>query len=96
VNGEGPVLDSVDLLPHEGILHPQAPSDAFCGAGFGSQMLEVIPSEDMVIVRFGPAPHENINYWIEQNGVLMEAMENDGKQIVHNGVLSRVLDAIVD
>ena len=96
VNGEGPVLDSVDLLPHEGILHPQAPSDAFCGAGFGSQMLEVIPSEDMVIVRFGPAPHENINYWIEQNGVLMEAMENDGKQIVHNGVLSLVLDAIVD
>lgn len=96
VNGEAPVLDSVDFSPHSGILHPQAPSDAFCGAGFGSQMLEVVPSEELIIVRFGPAPHENINYWIEQNGVLMDAMENDGKQIVHNGVLSRVLDSIID
>ena len=59
-------------------------------------MLEVIPSMNMVIVRFGPAPHENINFWIEQNGVLMEALENDGKQIVHNGILSRVMDAVLE
>ena len=89
-------MDSVDFSTHPNKLHPQAPDDAFCGAGLGSQMLEVIPSKNMVIVRFGPAPHENINFWIEQNGVLMDALENDGKQIVHNGILSRVMDAIVE
>ena len=96
LNGETPVLDSVDFSTHPDKLHPHAPDDSFCGAGLGSQMLEVIPSEDLVIVRFGPAPHENINFWLEQNGVIMDALENDGKQIVHNGVLNRVLAAITD
>ena len=74
------------------MLHPFAPEDAFCAVGLGSQMVEVIPSEDLVIVRIGPAPHENINAWANQE--VMDRLMNDGKQIVHNGVLERVLGAL--
>ena len=42
----------------------------------------------------GPAPHENLALWIQQNGAVMDALMNDGKQIVHNGILYRVLDAL--
>jgi len=95
LNGHAPVLDSVTFEPHEhGILHPFAPSDAFCAVGLGSQMVEVIPSEDLVVVRIGPAPHENLNAWANQQ--VMDLLMTDGKQIVHNGVLERVLDAIED
>ena len=93
LNGHAPVLDSVTFEPHgEEMLHPFAPEDAFCAVGLGSQMVEVIPSEDLVIVRIGPAPHENINAWANQE--VMDRLMNDGKQIVHNGVLERVLGAL--
>ena len=95
LNGGSPTLDSITFEEHEhGVLHPGAPSDAFCAVGLGSQMVEVIPSEDLIIVRFGPAPHENLALWIQQNGAVMDALMNDGKQIVHNGILYRVLDAL--
>jgi hypothetical protein len=59
-------------------------------------MVEVIPSEDLIIVRFGPAPHENLALWAIQNGAVMDALLEDGQQIVHNGILDRVLNAIED
>ncbi|MBM75608.1 MAG: hypothetical protein CMK59_09420 [Proteobacteria bacterium] len=96
LNGGTPTLDSVTFEAHEDMLHPNAPEDAFCAVGLGSQMVEVVPSEDLIIVRFGPAPHENLSLWIQQNGAVMDALMNDGKQIVHNGILERVLESIVD
>ena len=93
VNGQGPVLDSVTFETHEKeMMHPFAPDDAFCAVGLGSQMVEVIPSEDLVVVRIGPAPHENLNAWANQQ--VMDLLETDGKQIIHNGILERVLDAM--
>lgn len=96
INGGEPTLDSVSFEPHEHMLHPQAPEDSFCAVGLGSQMVEVIPSLDLIVVRFGPAPHENLALWMQQNGAVMNALENDGKQIVHNGILDLVLDSIED
>jgi CubicO group peptidase (beta-lactamase class C family) len=97
LNGGTPTLDSVTFEEHEhGMLHEFAPEDAFCAVGLGSQMVEVIPSEDLIVVRFGPAPHENLSLWIEQNGAVMDALTNDGKQIVHNGILERVLHSIIE
>lgn len=93
LNGQSPVLDSVTFAPHEDeMLHPFAPSDAFCAVGLGSQMVEVIPSKDLVVVRIGPAPHENLNSWMNQE--VMAQLMNDGKQVVHNGILERILDAL--
>ena len=59
-------------------------------------MVEVIPSLDLIVDRFGPAPHENLALWMQQNGAVVNALENDGKQIVHNGILDFVLDSIED
>ena len=70
------------------------PSDTFALQGHNTNNCYVIPSLDMVVVRMGPAPHEH-------QGVLQEPLEligaliEDGKQVVHNGVLERVLKAVV-
>lgn len=94
LNGETPTLDSTDfsVLPG-GSLHPFAPDDAFCAVGLGSQVIEVIPSLDMVVVRFGTAPQDDWWLWLHPLQ-LLEALLADGKQLVHNGVLTRVLDAV--
>lgn len=95
LNGQFPTLDSVDFAPKDDILHPELPHDSFCAVGLGNQFIEVIPSENMVIVRMGPAPHENLSLWSEQ-GAVLEALLEDGKQIVHNGIVNRVVKAILD
>ncbi len=92
LNGGEPTLDSVTFADKGGILHPFAPEDAFCAVGLGSQMVEVVPSEDLVVVRMGPAPQDDPAF----KGApldLVGALLLDGKQEVHNGVLERVLDA---
>jgi len=95
LNGQFPTLDSIDFKPKEDILHPDLPHDSFCAVGLGSQVVEVIPSEGLVIVRMGPAPHENLNLWSTQ-GAVLDALLEDGKQLVHNGVVNRVVEAIID
>lgn len=69
--------------PHHGPAHPAAavcwwsnalgawplaPRDAFAGVGAGGQLLLVIPSLDLVVVRFGEAPgehHWGPEFWAE-------------------------------
>jgi CubicO group peptidase (beta-lactamase class C family) len=94
LNGGHPTLDSVDFKPKAHDLHPFAPDDAFCGVGLGSQFVEVIPSLDMVVVRMGPAPQDNPTFKGKPLK-LLEALIEDGKQIVHNGVLKRVIEAVL-
>ncbi len=95
LSGESPTLDSTDFseLPG-GSLHPFGPADSYCAVGLGSQVIEVIPSLDMVMVRMGTAPQDDPLNWLTPLK-LLEAMMNDGKQIVHNKVLELVLDAVV-
>jgi CubicO group peptidase (beta-lactamase class C family) len=76
-------------------LHGSAPDDSFCAAGLGSQFIEVVPSLDLVVVRMGTAPHDDLEAWLDPLTLIDEVM-TDGEQIVHNGVLERVLDALVD
>jgi CubicO group peptidase (beta-lactamase class C family) len=94
LNGGHPTLDSVDFKPKGHELHPFAPDDAFCAVGLGSQFVEVIPSLDMVVVRMGPAPHDNPAFKGKPLK-LYQALVEDGKQIVHNGVLQRVINAVL-
>lgn len=95
LNGELPTLDSVSFEEKPNVLHPFAPHDAFCAVGLGSQMIEVIPSLDMVVVRLGPAPHEHDGVLGEPVDLLAALMQ-DGHQVIHNGVLERVIEAVVD
>jgi CubicO group peptidase (beta-lactamase class C family) len=94
LNGGTPTLDSVTFEPHpEGMLHPQAPEDNFCAVGLGNQFIEVMPSHDMVVVRVGFAPQENMTLWATE-GAVLEALLEDGEQHVHNHLLEMVLDAV--
>lgn len=94
LNAGAPTLDSVYFDPLEsGSFHPFAPADSFCASGLGGQMIEVIPSLDMVVVRVGYAPQEDPALQMNGPGTLAATL-NDGKQIVHNGVLQRVLSAV--
>ena len=96
LSGEDPTLDSVDFEPKgPGGLHPFAPDDAFCAVGLGNQFIEVIPSLDMVVVRMGTAPQDVPGAWADPLAIF-EAAAEDGQQLVHNAVLERVLDAVVD
>lgn len=95
LSGEEPTLDSVDFKPKPGGLHPFAPGDAYCAVGLGNQVIEVIPSLDMVMVRFGVAPQDDPQNWLTPL-MLLEKVLEDGKQVVHNKVLERVLAALVD
>ena len=93
LNGESPLLDSVDFHVKPGWMHDYAPEDAYCAAGLGSQMVEVIPSLDLIVVRMGTAPIDDLSLWLQPRD-LLDAMLSDGEQEAHNGVLARVLSTI--
>jgi len=94
LNGGTPTLDSVTFEPHpEGMLHPHAPEDNFCAVGLGNQFIEVMPSLDMVVVRIGFAPQENLSLW-QTEGAVLDALLEDGEQRIHNQLLDMILDAV--
>ena len=47
----------------------------------------------MVVVRIGFAPQENLSLW-QTEGAVLEALMEDGEQIVHNELLHMILDAV--
>ena len=95
LNGHNPTLDSVTFQDKGHMLHPTAPDDAFCAVGLGNQMIEVIPSLDLVIVRMGLAPHDDAALWASPWD-LVAALLSDGQQHLHGEILERVLAAITD
>jgi hypothetical protein len=45
---------------------PEVPRDAFAGAGAGHQLLLVVPSLDLILVRFGESladPGQESSFW---------------------------------
>jgi CubicO group peptidase (beta-lactamase class C family) len=95
LNGEEPLLDSVSFEDKGRMMHPFAPHDAFCGVGLGNQFVEVIPSLDLVVVRLGTAPHDDLSAWLDPAS-LYEELTTDGEQYLHNNILELVLDAVVE
>ncbi len=55
LNGQGPTISSTGSQSTTE-LYDYAPSDLFAARGFGGQFIDVIPSLDMVVVRFGQDP----------------------------------------
>lgn len=93
-NGQEPTLDSVTFEDKGQMLHPFAPHDAFCAVGLGSQFVEAVPSLDLVVVRLGTAPHDDLAAWLDPLA-LADTLASDGEQIVHNRVLEMVIDSVV-
>lgn len=94
-NGAEPTLDSVTFEDKGQMLHPYAPHDAYCAVGLGSQFVEVIPSLDLVVVRLGTAPHDDLAAWLDPVS-MFEEIASDGEQLTHNAILERVLASITD
>ena len=87
-NGEGPTESPLGSGSDEA-LYAWAPSDLFAAHGFGSQFIDVIPSLDMVIVRFGKDPTADMTV-TNATDVLMSD-ENTDK---HREILEPILRAV--
>ncbi len=86
LNGETPAMDAM-MQAWPGRMSPAAPKDMFAARGFGNQFIDVIPSLDMIVVRFGPDPAGALD---------LVAIAQDQRFEKHDQILSAVLDAVVD
>jgi CubicO group peptidase (beta-lactamase class C family) len=55
LNAGTPAIDAM-MMPWPGRMVPFAPPDLFAARGFGNQFIDVIPSLDLIVVRFGTDP----------------------------------------
>ncbi|MGZ3456732.1 MAG: hypothetical protein ACXVEF_44410, partial [Polyangiales bacterium] len=70
-----------------GRMVPFAPPDLFAARGFGNQFVDVIPSKDLIVVRFGKDP---------ETGFDPIALAADSRFGTHDEILAPVLAAIID
>lgn len=86
LNGATPALPPLgDAL--DGVLSPVTPSDMFSMRGFGNQFVDVIPSLDMIVVRFGTDPMAQFD--------IPEIIE-DARFEKHEQIMEPLLQAVVD
>jgi CubicO group peptidase (beta-lactamase class C family) len=86
LNGETPALDAM-MAPFPGRLVPFAPPDHFAARGFGNQFIDVFPSEDLLVVRFGADPLVGFD---------LAALASDQRFEKHDAIVKPVLEAITD
>src|SRR5262249_18889113 len=84
VNGNAPAEDAMNES-FDGDISPVVPPDMFAARGFGNQFLDVIPSLDMVVVRFGADPMAKFD---------VPALLADSKFVVHDEIMASLLDAV--
>ncbi len=86
LNAETPAMDAM-MEPWDGRMTPAAPPDMFAARGFGNQFIDVIPSLDLIVVRFGSDPMNKLD---------LIALFEDQRFEKHDAILQQVLDAVVD
>ena len=86
LNAETPAVDAM-MKPWPGRMVPFAPTDHFAARGFGNQFVDVFPSLDLLVVRFGPDPLATFD---------LAALTTDQRFETHDAILKPVLDAITD
>ncbi len=84
LNAEQPAMDAM-MAPFAGRMSPVAPPDMFAARGFGNQFIDVIPSLDMIVVRFGKDPVGKID---------LAAIAADQRFEKHDQILDAVLAAV--
>lgn len=77
-------MDALDN-PKDDMIAPFAPPDLFAARGFGNQFIDVIPSLDLVIVRFGPDPRSSFDFG---------SINDDAEFGVHDQIVMPILDAV--
>jgi CubicO group peptidase (beta-lactamase class C family) len=84
VNGQIPAEDAM-MESWPGWMSPEAPADLFAARGFGNQFIDVIPSLDMVVVRFGEDPMASFD---------LAALTTDARFSTHDEILAPILAAV--
>jgi CubicO group peptidase (beta-lactamase class C family) len=86
LNGETPAIDAM-MAAWPDRMVPFAPADLFAMRGFGNQFVDVIPSLDLMVVRFGPDPMATFD---------LAKLTTDQKFETHDKILKPVLEAVVE
>jgi CubicO group peptidase (beta-lactamase class C family) len=86
LNGETPALDAMSD-PYEEDMAPFAPDDLFAMRGLGNQFVDVIPSLDLMVVRFGTDPFSTFD---------PSRLAEDQRFSKHDLILGAVLDAMTE
>jgi len=81
VNGGTPAEDAMNE-PWPGQMVANAPADLFAARGFGNQFIDVIPSLDMIVVRFGQDPLAKLD---------VPTLMADSKFALHDEILAPIL-----
>lgn len=84
LNGQTPAMTSLNEAKDEELV-PFAPDDLFAARGFGNQFIDVIPSLDLVVVRFGADPVTEFD---------PQALADDARFDQHDEILRPILEAI--
>ena len=84
LNGGTPAEDAM-MQPWPGQMVPFAPPDLYAARGFGNQFIDVIPSLDLVVVRFGIDP------LADGDAAALAADPHFG---VHDAILAPILGAM--
>lgn len=84
LNGEAPTMTAMMEQKDEKLV-PFAPDDLFAAQGFGNQFIDVIPSLDLIVVRFGADPMSTFD-----PGALID----DARFDKHAAILQPILDAV--
>jgi CubicO group peptidase (beta-lactamase class C family) len=92
LNGEAPTIDSLGNVSAER-LQPYAPPDMFAAHGFGGQFIDVIPSLDLVVVRF--ALDELSSLQTGDLDAIIGALVADQLDDSHQKILQPILDAVI-
>ena len=83
------------MQPWPGRMVSFAPPDLYAARGFGNQFIDVIPSLDMVIVRFGKDPFgQAADGGTADGGIDPGALLVDAKFETHDAILRPILDAV--
>ncbi len=84
LNGQTPAIDALNNAK-DGELVPYAPDDFFAARGFGNQFIDVIPSLDLVVVRFGADPMTDFD---------PQALIDDARFDQHDDILRPILEGL--
>ncbi len=85
LNGHTPYLSSMGQAHGSDMLIPFAPADLFAAHGFGNQFIDVIPSLDTMVIRFGADP---------MNSFDLGKLFQDAEFVTEAAILKPVLAAI--
>jgi CubicO group peptidase (beta-lactamase class C family) len=84
LNGGTPAIDAM-MQPWPGRMVPFAPADLFAARGFGNQFIDVIPSLDLLVIRFGEDPTTSFD---------LGALFTDAQFGKHDDILLPILEGV--